>query len=36
MNMRDALDKQYYLQLKHMNTTYCNTTPIQILEHLDT
>jgi hypothetical protein len=36
MNMRDALDKQYYLQLKHINTAYCNTTPIQIVEHLDT
>jgi hypothetical protein len=36
MNMRDALDEQYYLQLKHINTAYCNTTPIQILEHLDT
>ncbi len=35
-NMRDALDKQYYSQLKHINTAYCNTTPIQILEHLDT
>ena len=36
MNMRDALDKQYYSQLKHVNTAYCNTTPIQILGHLDT
>jgi hypothetical protein len=36
MNMRDALDKQYYLQLKHINTAYHNTTPIQILQHLDT
>jgi hypothetical protein len=36
MNMRDALDKQYYSQLKHINTAYRNTTPIQILEHLDT
>jgi hypothetical protein len=36
MNMRDALDEQYYLQLKHINTAYRNTTPIQILEHLDT
>jgi hypothetical protein len=36
MNMRNALDKQYYLQLKHINTAYRNTTPIQILEHLDT
>jgi hypothetical protein len=36
LNMRDALDNQYYLQLKHINTAYCNTTPIQILEYLDT
>jgi hypothetical protein len=36
MNMCDALDKQYYLQLKHINTAYCNTTLIQILEQLDT
>jgi hypothetical protein len=36
MNMQDALDKQYYSQLKHINTTYRNTTAIQILNHLDT
>jgi hypothetical protein len=36
INMRDALDEQYYSQLKHINTAYRNTTPIQILEHLDT
>ena len=36
MNMRDALDEQYYSQLKNINTAYRNTTPIQILEHLDT
>ena len=36
MNMRDVLDEQYYSQLKHINTAYRNTTPIQILEHLDT
>ena len=36
MNMRNALDEQYYSQLKHVNTAYQNTTPIQILEHLDT
>ena len=36
MNMRDTLDEQYYSQLKHINTAYCNATPIQILEHLDT
>jgi hypothetical protein len=36
MNMHDALNKQYYSQLKHINTAYRNTTPIQILEHLYT
>jgi hypothetical protein len=36
LNMRDALDEQYYLQLKHINTAYCNITLIQVLEHLDT
>ncbi len=36
MNMRDALDEQYYSQLKNITTAYCNTTPIQILVHLDT
>jgi hypothetical protein len=36
MNMRNALNEQYYLQLKHINTAYRNTTPIQILEQLDT
>jgi hypothetical protein len=36
MNMGDALDEQYYLQLKNINTAYRNTTPIQILEHPDT
>jgi hypothetical protein len=36
MNMQDALDKQYYSQLKNINTAYRNTTPIQILVHLDT
>jgi hypothetical protein len=36
MNMRDALDKQYYSQLKQVNTAYRNITPIQILTHLDT
>ncbi len=36
MNMHNKLDKQYYSQLKHVNTANCNTTPIQILEHLDT
>lgn len=36
MNMRDALDEQYYSQLKHVYSAYRNTTPIQILEHLNT
>jgi hypothetical protein len=36
MNMQDALDEQYYSQLKHVNTAYCNTTAIQILNHLET
>ena len=36
MNMQDTLDKQYYSQLKNINTAHCNTTPIQILIHLDT
>jgi hypothetical protein len=35
MNMHDMLDEQYYSQLKHFKTAYRNTTPIQILEHLD-
>ncbi len=34
--MWDALDKQYYSQLKNVNTAYCNTIPIQILVHLNT
>jgi hypothetical protein len=37
MDMRDdKLDKQYYSQLNNINTAYRNTTPIQILKHLDT
>ena len=36
MNMHDTLDTQYYLQLKHINTAHQNSTPIQILEYLDT
>jgi hypothetical protein len=35
MNMHNTIDKQYYSQLKNINTAYCNTIPIQILEHLD-
>jgi hypothetical protein len=34
-NLRDALDEQYYLQLKHRLTAYRNVTPFQILEHLN-
>jgi hypothetical protein len=30
-NLRDALDEQYYSQLKHHLTTYRNITPFQIL-----
>jgi hypothetical protein len=35
-NFRDALDKNWYSQLKDVHTAYRNTTPIHILEHLDT
>ena len=35
-NLRDALDKQFYSQLKHRHTAYRSTTPFQILKHLDT
>ena len=34
-NLRDALDEQYYAQLKHRLTAYRNITPFQILEHLN-
>ena len=34
-NLRDALDEQYYSQLKHRLTAYRNVTPFQILEHLN-
>jgi hypothetical protein len=34
-NFRDALDKSWYSQLKSVHTASCNTTPIQILEHLN-
>jgi hypothetical protein len=34
-NLRDALGKQYYLQLKHCLMAYCNVTPFQILKHLN-
>jgi hypothetical protein len=35
-NMHDALDENWYSQLKHLHTTYRNVQPIQILEHLNT
>jgi hypothetical protein len=34
-NLCDALDKQYYSQLKHCRMAYLNVTPLQILEHLN-
>jgi hypothetical protein len=34
-NPRDALDEQYYSQLRHWLTAYRNVTPFQILEHLN-
>jgi hypothetical protein len=34
-NLRDALNKQYYAQLKHRLTAYQNVTPFQILDHLN-
>ncbi len=34
-NMRNALDKNWYSQLKHIHTAYRNMTPIQLLEHLN-
>ena len=34
-NLRDALDEQYYSQLKHRLTAYCNVMPLQILYHLN-
>jgi hypothetical protein len=35
-NMRDTLDVQFYLQLKHCHLAFRNITPLQILEHLNT
>jgi len=35
-NFRDALDENWYSQLKSVHTAYHNTTPIQILQHLET
>jgi len=34
-NLRDALDEQYYSQLRHRLTAYRSITPYQILEHLN-
>ncbi len=34
-NLRDALNEQYYSQLKHRLTAYCNITLFQILNHLN-
>jgi hypothetical protein len=34
-NLRDALNQQYYSQLRHRLTAYRNITPYQILEHLN-
>ncbi len=34
-NFRDALDEQYYSQLKHRLTAYRNVMPFQILDHLN-
>jgi len=34
-NLRDALDEQYYAQLKHRLTAYRNVTPFQLLDHLN-
>jgi hypothetical protein len=35
-NLRDALDVQFYSQLRHRLTAYHNITPYQILKHLNT
>ena len=32
----DALDEQFYAQLRHCHSAYRNITPFQILEHLNT
>ncbi len=34
-NLCNALDEQYYSQLRHRLTAYRNVTPFQILEHLN-
>jgi hypothetical protein len=35
-NFQDALNKNWYPQLKSIHTAYRNTTPIQILDHINT
>ena len=35
-NLCNALDEQFYAQLKHRHSAYRNITPFQILEHLNT
>jgi hypothetical protein len=35
-NFRDALDKNWYSQLKSVHAAYPNTTLIHILDHLST
>ncbi len=35
VNFCDALEKSWYSQLKRVHTAYCNTTPVKILEHLN-
>ena len=34
-NLRDALDEQYYFQLRHRLTAYHSINPYQILNHLN-
>jgi hypothetical protein len=34
-NLRDALDKQYYAQLRNVRTAYWNVLPQMILDHLN-
>ena len=35
-NFQDALNENWYSQLKSVHTPYRNTTPLQILDHLNT
>jgi hypothetical protein len=35
-NMCEALDENWYSQMKHLHTAYRNVQPIQILNHLNT